>query len=147
MRKLNSKQQKIVDTLFANLDHNFWSKEFVRLPQNRTLSKLLNELGINNKSQVRESEKLNKPAGFVYSTYGGERTYINHVLKVKSVDLDLNSENRAPCSQPSHASKIIALIHSHGFGLGNEITNDFKHREIADAISLFNDNNNTEEST
>ena len=28
----------------------------------------------------------------------------------------------------------------------NEITNDFKHSEITDAISLFNDNKNTKES-
>jgi hypothetical protein len=87
---------------------------------------------------VRESEKWNKPAGFVYYTCGGERTYINHLLKIRSVDLDLNSENRHPCFQSRHASKIIALIHCHGFDLGNEITDDYKHREIADAISLFN---------
>ena len=43
MKQLNKQQQKIVDTLFANLEHNFWSADFVRLPQNRTLIKLLNE--------------------------------------------------------------------------------------------------------
>tara|TARA_Y100000114_G_C11697250_1_gene296627 strand:- start:569 stop:1012 length:444 start_codon:yes stop_codon:yes gene_type:complete len=145
MKKLNSKQQKIVDKLFANLDCVFWSKKFVRLPQNRTISKLLNELGINNSSQVREYEKWNKPAGFVYSTYGGQRTYTNHRLRVHSVGLDLNSENRHPCYQSRHASKIIALIHCHGFDLGNEITDDCKHRDIVDAISLFKKSNNTGE--
>ena len=141
MKKLNKQQQKVVDTLFANLEHNFWSADFVRLPQNRTLIKLLNELDISNSSRVTDEKRFSKPAGFVYTTGGGERTYTSHQLKVASVSLDLTSENRHRCQQGEHASKVIALIHCNGFDLQNKITNENKHVEIRKAIEVFNNNN------
>ena len=141
MKNLNKQQQKVVDTLFANLEHNFWSADFVRLPQNRSLIKLLNELNISNSSRVTDEKRFSKPAGFVYTTGGGERTYRSHKLKVASVDLELTSENRHRCQQGDHASKIIALIHCNGFDLQNKITDEHKHLEIREAIEMFNKNN------
>jgi hypothetical protein len=140
MKQLNKQQQKVVDTLFANLEHNFWSADFVRLPQNRTLIKLLNELDIPNSSMVTDEKRFSKPAGFVYTTSGGGRTYTSHKLKVASVNLDLTSENRHRCQQGDHASKIIALIHCNGFDLQNKITEEYKHSEIRNAIEMFNKN-------
>jgi hypothetical protein len=141
MKNLNKQQQAVVDTLFANLEHNFWSADFVRLPQNRTLIKLLNELNISNSSIVTDEKRFSKPAGFVYTTGGGGRTYTSHKLKVASVNLELTSENRHRCQQGDHASKIIALIHCNDFDLQNKITNEHKHIEIRKAIEMFNKNN------
>ena len=144
MKTLNKQQQKIVDKLFANLEYNFWCDDFVRLPQNRTLAKLLNELDIYSRSRVIEEQRCTKPAGFAYYTGGGTRTYSNHKQTVDEVDLELTSENRHKCQQGRHASKIIALIHCNGFNLQNEITNEPKHSEIRQAMKTFNKKNNKE---
>jgi len=123
MRKLNSKQQKIVDTLFKVLEVPYYKEGSTRLPQIRTLAKLLKELNIQHRYNAYDYEKFNKPSGFVYSTSGGERTYVNYKLKVPSVALDIQSEDKHPCYSDKYASIILALIYCHRYNLNNPSIN------------------------
>ena len=92
--------------------------KYTRLPQIKTLVKLLDSLDVSYKSDSYDYDLRTKCAGLRYSTGGGTRDYIANRLKVDAIDLDIDTQYKWAGRNQNIASKILGLI----IFLGYDIT-------------------------
>ena len=133
VKKLNKQQQAVVDKLINVVANpstvitkhgrgcgKFGRKviKYTRLPQIKTLAKLLDSLDVSYKNDSYDYDLRTKCAGLRYSTGGGTRDYIANRLKVDAIDLDIDTQYKWAGSNNRIASKILGLI----IFLGYDIT-------------------------
>jgi hypothetical protein len=125
MKKLNKQQQVVVDKLInvvanpstVTIKHGrrcgkFGRKviKYTRLPQIKTLVKLLDSLDIKHQTSSYSYDLTTKSAGMVYTTGGGTRDYTANKLKVDAIDLNIDTQYKWAGQNDDIASKILGLI-------------------------------------
>ena len=133
MKQLNKSQKAITDKLInvvanpstVTIKHGrrcgkFGRKviKYTRLPQIKTLVKLLDSLDIKHQTSSYSYDLTTKCAGMVYTTGGGTRDYIANKLKVDAIDLNIDTQHKWAGQNDDIASKILGLI----IFLGYDIT-------------------------
>lgn len=164
MKKLNKQQQAVVDKLInvvanpsivitkhGRRDGKFGRKviKYTRLPQIKTLVKLLDSLDIKHQTRTYSYDLRTKSAGMVYTTGGGTRDYIANKLKVDAIDLNIDTQYKWAGQNDDIASKILGLIIFLGYDITLPDTDDsddlnkfiWVHHTISDLKDKFPNGN------
>ena len=161
MKTLNKQQQKIVDKLINVVANPSTVKircgryargsnkiVYTRLPQIKTLAKLLDSLNVCYKNNSYDYVLQTKCAGMRYYTGGGTRDYVANTLKVDAIDLDIDTQYKWAGRNKDIASKILGLIIFLGYDItlpdpdnSDDIDNFFwVHRTAKDLQDKFSRN-------
>lgn len=107
MDKLSTKSRKTLAAL--KMKTKFTSSS--RMPNMKSVSELLNELGINHTFSTTTCRKRTRPRGFAYYTGGGKKTYNGYKLAIpdKGIYID-TTETYYSVNTCGYARDLISLI-------------------------------------
>ena len=129
MKKLNKQQQAIVDKLI-NVVANPGKRGrrgrwvYTRLPQIKTLVKLLDSLNVDYKNKSYTYDLQTHSADVRYYTGGGTRDYVGNKLKIDAIGVDIDSQYKWAGQNDDIASKILGLIIFLGYDITLPVDDD-----------------------